>query len=62
MDYNDVEALTKTLEMANIDTVVAAFDSTAEPNPEISLIKAADASSRTKRFIANCWGIIYQPE
>ncbi|EXJ75056.1 uncharacterized protein A1O5_01752 [Cladophialophora psammophila CBS 110553] len=62
VDYKSVEALTETLENENVDTVIATFDSAAPPDPELALVKACDASSKTRRFIPNWWGIRYTAE
>jgi hypothetical protein len=62
VDYSNVEAVKSTLESNNIGTVIAALDSAAGAEPELALIKAADASSATKRFIPTGYGIKYTAE
>lgn len=56
MDYSDVEAVTKTLEENNVDTVISAIFMMGEPK-EIQLIQAADASKTTKRMISSDYGL-----
>jgi hypothetical protein len=59
IDYNNVEAMKDTLESNNIGTIVASLETTTAPGPELSLVKAADASTVTKRFIPTTYGIKY---
>ncbi|KAL6407494.1 nmra-like family protein [Ilyonectria robusta] len=63
-DYTNVEATTKTLEDHGIDTVISAITTLIGPglSPEIGLIRAADASKATKRFISTGWGIPHKEE
>lgn len=64
MDYNDVDALTKVLEENNIEVVISAifiFDDTSSA-AEINVVKAAEKSKATKRFIISNWGIPIPPE
>ncbi|KAJ4256889.1 hypothetical protein NW762_008985 [Fusarium torreyae] len=60
VDYSDVNALTRLLEEQRIHTVVSAITMMqvgfGQENNEISLIRAADASTFTKRMIATDWG------
>jgi len=57
IDYSDIEAAAKVLEENNIHTVISAvsYMPGAGDNHEDRLIKAADASSTTKRFIPSNW-------
>ncbi|EGY23456.1 uncharacterized protein VDAG_04894 [Verticillium dahliae VdLs.17] len=59
VDYTDIVATTKILEDNNIHTVVSAIAMLVfgDAPPEVELIRAADASKTTKRFIASGWGI-----
>ncbi|KAH7378891.1 hypothetical protein BKA64DRAFT_765783 [Cadophora sp. MPI-SDFR-AT-0126] len=63
IDYSDVEATKEVLQSNNITTVVSTLDTAkAGPDSEIALIKAADASTTTERYIPSFWGIRYTPE
>lgn len=58
MDYNDIEALTKTLDERKIHTIVSAItmiDPIAAQS-ERNFVAAASKSSSVKRFIASNWG------
>lgn len=63
VDYSDVDGLVKKLEDLAIHTVISAmsnYDDAKENHPpEIELIRAADASSITKRMIASRWSAPY---
>jgi uncharacterized protein YbjT (DUF2867 family) len=58
VDYTDVDTIVKVLEENNVHTLISALymmpdaGGPLEPN----LIKAADASKVTKRFIGSDWG------
>ena len=56
VDYNDIASLTKSLEEQDVHTVISTLDSTAGPEPEFALIKAADASVSDEEVtrIENC--------
>ncbi|KAI1109454.1 NAD(P)-binding protein [Nemania sp. NC0429] len=62
VDYNDTEALTKTLEDHNVYTLISALTFRAQGGvpPELQLVRAADASKTTKRYVANNWGVPFQ--
>lgn len=57
IDYSDVEAAAKVLEENNIHTIISAvtYMPGAGENHEDRLVKAADLSSTTKRFIPSNW-------
>lgn len=57
IDYSDIESATRVLEENNIHTVISAvsFMPGTGENHEDRLIKAADASKTTKRFIPSNW-------
>ncbi|USP72737.1 NAD(P)-binding protein [Curvularia clavata] len=62
VNYNDVNSISEILEENKIDTVISTLGFTAGVNPELALIKAAEASSTTTRFIPSTWGLHYTPE
>lgn len=64
VDYNDIDALTSFLEEHDIHTVICAFGITATSlaTSQLNLIKAADASKATKRFIPSSFAIPYPEE
>nr|BAB01487.1 unnamed protein product [Verticillium dahliae]BAB01488.1 unnamed protein product [Verticillium dahliae] len=64
VDYTDIVATTKILEDNNIHTIVSAIAMLVfgDAPPEVDLIRAADASNTTKRFIASGWGIPHTRE
>ncbi|KAH6714334.1 hypothetical protein BKA61DRAFT_481756 [Leptodontidium sp. MPI-SDFR-AT-0119] len=52
VDYSDVEQLTKVFEDNNIDTIISAISTMpGGGTPEVNLVKAAQASKTTKRFL-----------
>jgi uncharacterized protein YbjT (DUF2867 family) len=62
IDYDNVDSLTKVLEDNQIDTVISTLSIMFTIDPEINLIRAAEASKSTKRFIPSSWGIAYTEE
>ncbi|KAL6409927.1 hypothetical protein AUP68_06333 [Ilyonectria robusta] len=58
VDYSDVESLKDVFEQNGIDTIVSALSSMPEGGapPEVNLVRAAEASKTTRRFIASNWG------
>ncbi|EOO02461.1 putative nmra-like family protein [Phaeoacremonium minimum UCRPA7] len=58
VDYSNINAVTKTLEQHNVHTVISALSLLPFNGPpkEVELIRAADASKTTKRFIPSDWG------
>jgi radical SAM superfamily enzyme YgiQ (UPF0313 family) len=64
VDYSDVDSLTKTLEEYNVDVVISTifiFDEESGAT-ETNLVKAAEKSKTTKRFVISNWGIPLPPE
>ncbi|GMF76717.1 unnamed protein product [Aspergillus oryzae] len=55
VDYSNVGATAKALETANVDTVICAFgmESDAISEAQVNLIRAADMSGSTKRFVVS---------
>lgn len=64
VDYTDISTLTTFLEEHNVHTVISAFGITATSlaTSQLNLIKAADASKATKRFIPSSFAIPYPEE
>jgi hypothetical protein len=62
IDYSNIDAIRGTLESNKIDTIIATLNASAGADPELALIKAADMSSTTKRYIPSSWGIRHTPE
>ena len=52
------------LERLTIDTLVSAIGlgGSAPPDAELAIIRAAEQSSITKRFIASVFGVTYKKE
>ena len=65
-NYDNIAELTKSLEDNNVHTVVSAISMmpspTGEDPKETALIRAADASTTTKRLISSDWGISHTEE
>ncbi|KAF5618763.1 isoflavone reductase like P3 [Fusarium sp. NRRL 52700] len=59
VDYTDIDMLTATLENNCIDTVVSTINALDDISTELNLIKAAEKSVSTKRFIPSIWGVKY---
>ncbi|KAJ3532106.1 hypothetical protein NM208_g8588 [Fusarium decemcellulare] len=61
VDYNDVTALTAFLEEQEVHTVISAFgiNGSSLASSQMSLIKAAEASNATKRFIPSSFAMAY---
>ncbi|KAF5535525.1 transcriptional activator Mut3p [Fusarium mexicanum] len=59
VDYTDVDKLAATLETNSIDTVISTINALDDVSAELNLIKAAEKSAPTKRFIPSIWGIKY---
>ncbi|KAM5348281.1 hypothetical protein ACJ41O_008105 [Fusarium nematophilum] len=61
VDYSDVASLTSFLEEQNVHTVISAFgiNATSLATSQMNLVKAADASSATKRFIPSSFAMPY---
>ena len=62
IDYEDLSSLTKILEEEKIWTLISTLDTNAGAEPEQALIRAADKSSVTKRYIPSIWGAPYDEE
>lgn len=62
LDYSNVEAIRDVLQSNDIGTVISTLNTMGDAAPETALIKAADLSSTTKRFIPNSWGMRNTPE
>ncbi|KAK1763389.1 hypothetical protein QBC33DRAFT_550029 [Phialemonium atrogriseum] len=59
VNYDDVDELTRVLENDNIHTVISTIPVMGPESggPEINLVRAADKSGPTKRFISSDWSI-----
>ncbi|KAF5004114.1 hypothetical protein FDECE_9387 [Fusarium decemcellulare] len=62
VNYHDVERLTKTLEVYDVDTVISALFVTTDGTPQVNLVRAAELSKKTRRFIPSIWGIPYSED
>ncbi|WQF84055.1 Putative NmrA-like domain, NAD(P)-binding domain superfamily [Colletotrichum destructivum] len=62
VQYDNVQSLTDTLESRKVEVLISTLDPQSGLDPELNLIKAADASLTTKRYIPSLWGIKYTPE
>lgn len=64
VDYSNVGSLTAFLEEHNVHTVISAFGINAKSlaTSQMNLIKAADASRITKRFIPSSFALPYPKE
>jgi hypothetical protein len=62
IDYSNQSSLVSVLELNSIDTVVSTLSTAAGADPELALIKAAETSSVTKRYIPSVWGVRYTAE
>ncbi|CAN9172608.1 unnamed protein product [Alternaria alternata] len=61
-DYDNVDSIVKQLETNDVDTVISTLGSTFGTDSEIALIKAAESSKKTTRYIPSIWGIPCSPE
>ncbi|KAF5642292.1 transcriptional activator Mut3p [Fusarium tjaetaba] len=57
VDYANTDELAATLEANSIETVISTINSMDDVSAELSLIKAAEKSGSTKRYIPSIWGI-----
>lgn len=64
VDYSDVDTLTTFLEEHDIHTIICTFgiNGSSLAKSQINLIKAADVSSVTKRFIPSSFATAYPEE
>ncbi|PVH96182.1 NAD(P)-binding protein, partial [Periconia macrospinosa] len=59
VDYSNIDNVATVLESSKVETVVSTLGTVAGSDPEVALIKGADQSSVTKRYITSNWGINY---
>ncbi|KAM5350821.1 hypothetical protein ACJ41O_007326 [Fusarium nematophilum] len=59
VDYSSVDSLKTVFEDHNIDTVISALSTMPEEGvpPEVNMVRAAQASKTTRRFIPSNWGV-----
>lgn len=62
MDYANADEVAATLEANNIETVISTINAMDDVSAELSLIKAAEKSASTKRYIPSIWGMKYTEE
>ncbi|KAI1029507.1 hypothetical protein LB504_010666 [Fusarium proliferatum] len=62
VDYTNADELAAKLEVNNIETVISTINAMDDVSAELSLIKAAEKSASTKRYIPSIWGIKYSEE
>jgi hypothetical protein len=64
VDYGDVGGMSKSLEAANVETVICAFgmESDAISKAQVNLIRAADMSASTKRFVISGYDMLFKEE
>ncbi|KAK8144541.1 hypothetical protein G3M48_005658 [Beauveria asiatica] len=62
VDYSNPDAIALVLEQHAIEIVVSALSSESPPEHELNLIKGADKSPVTRRYIPSIWGIRYTEE
>ncbi|KAM0426277.1 hypothetical protein ACHAPT_008317 [Fusarium lateritium] len=61
-DYGDVDALVSTLESHNVHTIISTILTVEGSDHEITLIRAAEQSSVTKRYVNSFWATDYPAE
>ncbi|RKK31762.1 hypothetical protein BFJ67_g15080, partial [Fusarium oxysporum f. sp. cepae] len=60
VDYSDVDSLASILEERNVEIVISTVNNISGDNSsEVNLIRAADKSKTTKRFIPSYFGTPY---
>ncbi|KAF5685411.1 Mut3p-like transcriptional activator [Fusarium denticulatum] len=59
VDYTNTDELAATLEANSVEIVISTINSMDDVSAELSLIKAAEKSASTKRFIPSIWGVKY---
>ncbi|PVH68334.1 NAD(P)-binding protein [Cadophora sp. DSE1049] len=57
VDYSNPEVIASVLEQNSIGTVISALSSQSPAELELNLIKGADKSSVTERYIPSIWGV-----
>ncbi|KFA50129.1 hypothetical protein S40293_06402 [Stachybotrys chartarum IBT 40293] len=62
VDYSSPDALASVLTANNVEIAISALSSQSPPEQEFNLMKGADKSSVTKRYIPSTWGIPYTEE
>ncbi|KAH6612514.1 hypothetical protein C7974DRAFT_476374 [Boeremia exigua] len=62
VDYTDAASIVNTLQENNVDTLISTLGSMNGVEADLNLIKAAEESTTTKRYIPSTWGIKYTPE
>ncbi|KAK1528627.1 uncharacterized protein CCOS01_06461 [Colletotrichum costaricense] len=62
IDYDDVDAISNLLEAKDVEVVVSAIVTLHGSGPEMNLIRAAEKSSRTRRFVPSFWAHDYPEE
>ncbi|KAG4438707.1 hypothetical protein IFR05_005787 [Cadophora sp. M221] len=64
VDYSDVDALKSVLEAHNVTTIISAISIAdgSSGQAQLNLIKAADLSTKTKRFLPSEFGADYTPD
>lgn len=61
VDYSNIDNIATVLESNKVETVVSTLGTVAGSDPEVALIKGADRSAVTKRYITSNWSIDYPP-
>jgi hypothetical protein len=61
-DYDNVNSIVKQLETNDVDTVISTLGSTFGTDSGITIIKAAESSKKTTRYIPSIGGIPCSPE
>ncbi|XEV04650.1 hypothetical protein FSHL1_009937 [Fusarium sambucinum] len=59
VDYSNVEDLTQILVDNKVATIISTLFVTTDGSTQVNLVKAAEASQCTRRFIPSIWGIPY---
>ncbi|KAH7350425.1 hypothetical protein BKA66DRAFT_575730 [Pyrenochaeta sp. MPI-SDFR-AT-0127] len=62
VDYNDLDNIKQVLEENNVTTVISTLNLQLDITPELNLIKAAENSKTTRRFIPSIWVAKYIPQ
>ncbi|OGM43846.1 hypothetical protein ABOM_007557 [Aspergillus bombycis] len=61
VDYSDIDSLVDVLELNNIGTVIATINALGNSLPERNLVRAAEKSSKTTRFIPSTFACFNYP-
>ncbi|KAF5011260.1 hypothetical protein FDECE_2613 [Fusarium decemcellulare] len=62
LNYGNVDDITSVLEAYNVHTLISTIVTINGTEPELNLIKAADKSATTKRFVPSYWATDYPAE